>query len=94
MWKNFSKQFEFEIEAYENLSLTQKDNYNKITKDFNQTKPIDELTDYDISRCKFNLTLKILILKVLSQKRHSLDYLCEIEISKKYDKMIKRLFLN
>ena len=43
LWKNFSKQFQFEIEAYENLSLTQKDNYNKITSDFNQTKQLMNL---------------------------------------------------
>lgn len=92
LWKNFKKQFEFEMAAYQNISLIQKDNYNKITKDFNKNKSIDELTDYDITSCKFNLSLEDFDTQSFVSKEDSLDYLCEIEISKKYEKNKETFF--
>ena len=86
LWKNFREQFEFEIDAYQSKFITQKDKYNRIINDFILSKSIDELAEYDITGCKFYLSLEDVNVQSYVSKENSLDYFCEIEVSNKYEK--------
>lgn len=86
LWQNYKKIFYFEVDAYQNKLLIQKNNYNKIIKDFKKNESIYELTDYDITSCNFKLLLEDFDAQSFVSKEHRLDYECRIGISKKYEK--------
>lgn len=84
LWNNYSTQFQLEIDSKKQYSEIQKQNYKKIIKDVNQAEIINNFTDYDIQKCKFNLVLDNFNPSSFDSRAKELDYLCELEVSKNY----------